>query len=224
MISIRQRLLLEQRLLAKCFSPVTWAARNLSWLPNGLTIFRMLATPLIGWQIAERQWVSAFACLWLAGVSDFFDGWLARTFQWNSDLGQKLDPIADKFLAVCVFAGLWWAKSCPTWLALLIAFRDLLIVGGAWWIHRKTGLREFPPLFSGKVSTTFQMIGALCLLANTAAADIWGWPFGGSLASGIDQFLISQLLAIPIAGATVFSACDYVRVGLQMLGVGVKKY
>jgi cardiolipin synthase len=70
-------------------------------IPNLLTYARIGAVPVVAWLIYHgglwERWI-ALALFILAGVSDFFDGWLARRWRQVSSLGRMLDPIADKLL------------------------------------------------------------------------------------------------------------------------------
>ena len=65
----------------------------------------------------------------VAGLSDAVDGWLARRYGGNS-IGALLDPVADKALLVTMYVTLAVVRELPDWLAILVVFRDLLIVGG----------------------------------------------------------------------------------------------
>ena len=64
-----------------------------------------------------------------AGLSDALDGWLARRYGGNA-VGALMDPVADKALLVTMYVTLAAVGALPDWLAILVVFRDLLIVGG----------------------------------------------------------------------------------------------
>ena len=84
-------------------------AMNLSWIPNAITIARMvMALPLL-WLLVNGHYPQAFWLALVAGASDALDGLLAQRFGWRSALGGLLDPIADKLLMSVCFLGLWWS-------------------------------------------------------------------------------------------------------------------
>lgn len=108
---------------------------NLSFIPNLLTIARMVVVPPLVWLllIGEYQWALALAIF--AGVSDLLDGWLARRFSWQSRWGSVFDPLADKLLMVASYVTLGWLGELPWWLIALVIFRDLVIVIGGFVYH-----------------------------------------------------------------------------------------
>lgn len=108
---------------------------NLAWIPNVLTVGRMLAVPpLVALLVAGRyDWALAVAVA--AGLSDLLDGWLARRFGWQSRFGGLADPAADKILMVASYMTLAWLGYLPWWLFGLVILRDLVIVIGGWVYH-----------------------------------------------------------------------------------------
>ncbi len=67
----------------------------------------------------------------IAAVSDGLDGYLAKRFNWTSELGRVLDPLADKVLLIAVFITAAWLDIAPWWLAAVAIARDLVIGFGA---------------------------------------------------------------------------------------------
>ena len=122
-----------------------------------------------------------------AGVSDALDGWLARATGARSALGAVLDPLADKALLVSVYVTLAAVGVLPDWIAVLVVFRDLLIVGGyfALWVagHRM----PIEPILVSKANTALQIALAALALASAPAmlvqAALW-LTAASTLASG----------------------------------------
>ena len=98
-------------------------------LPNLISLMRLLLVPLTVWLILSNAYALAFATFLVAGISDGFDGFLARRFDWRTRLGAYLDPLADKALVVSVFVTLGLLKMIPAWLVIMVVSRDALIVG-----------------------------------------------------------------------------------------------
>src|SRR6185295_4667188 len=67
-------------------------------IPNSITLGRLVLVPLVVWLIIDHEMEAAFLLFLLAGLSDAADGYLAKRYGWNSELGAYLDPIADKAL------------------------------------------------------------------------------------------------------------------------------
>jgi cardiolipin synthase (CMP-forming) len=134
-------------------------------LPNLITMARLCAVPATVWLILNSRLDLAFWLFVAAGVSDAVDGWVARVRNARSALGAILDPMADKLLLVCVFVTLAAIGVLPDWLAILVVFRDLVIVGGVlvlWVLGQPPKIR---PLFVSKANTVAQIaLAALALL------------------------------------------------------------
>ena len=98
-------------------------------LPNAISFARLCAVPVAIYLVIEEAWVAAFLLFAAAGISDAIDGWLARR-QGGTALGAALDPLADKALMVGMYITLAALRQLPVWLAILVVFRDIMIVGG----------------------------------------------------------------------------------------------
>lgn len=169
---------------------------TLSWIPNAITIGRMvMALPLL-WLLMSGFYQEALWLALLAGSSDALDGFIAKRFGWRSVLGGILDPIADKLLLTVCFFGLWWSKTLPTWLVAVVLGRDVVILLGAyvWW--RLIG--SFKPAPSGlsKATTLAQIALIALVLAHLAGFDI--------LQSWVPPLMLAT------AAITLVSGADYV--------------
>src|SRR5215831_7198534 len=109
--------------------------RNWS-LPNILTYARVAAVPLVAgflyWSAEPWARWTALAIFVAAGVSDFFDGYLARAWSQQSSLGRMLDPIADKLLVsavILVLAANQTISGLSLWAAIVILCREILVSG-----------------------------------------------------------------------------------------------
>jgi phosphatidylglycerophosphate synthase len=79
---------------------------RLGWLPNAICVLRMLLVVPLMIALLGEHYAAAVILLVVAGASDGLDGFLAKTFGWQTRLGSLLDPAADKLLLVSVFVGL----------------------------------------------------------------------------------------------------------------------
>lgn len=146
-------------------------------LPNLITLARLCCVPAAVWLMLHQRLDIAFMVFVGAGLSDAVDGWLARVRNARSRLGALLDPVADKALIVSVYVTLAATGVLPDWLAILVVFRDLLIVGGVvllWVLGVPARIR---PLLISKANTAAQIaLAALALLLkgfDLAAPDLF---------------------------------------------------
>ncbi|MBC7925939.1 MAG: CDP-alcohol phosphatidyltransferase family protein [Bryobacteraceae bacterium] len=168
----------------------------MAWLPNLLTCLRILLTPLIIRDVLDGHCEFALWLSLIAGLSDAADGFLARRFNWSSRLGAYLDPVADKFLLTGLYISFGISGVAPPALAWLVVCRDVIIlamVGGAFAL---TSIRDFPPSIPGKISTLFQITGALILLGSCAEVPLTD--------------AVVPLTTILVAAATVVSGVHYI--------------
>lgn len=110
----------------------------------------------------------AFILIFIAGISDAFDGFLARAFKWQSTLGSFLDPLADKLLLGVIFISLAYKGIIPNWLVILVITRDIIILLGAGFYQWMTQELNISPLFSSKINTALQIIFVLVIMYHLA--------------------------------------------------------
>lgn len=182
-------------------------------VPNLLSAARLLGVPLFLWLVivAERDgW--AFALLMVSGVTDWLDGYLARTLDQRSRLGEILDPVADRLYIFAVVVGLAWRDFIPWWVAVLLPLRDLLLWGLVP-LLRSRGYTALPVHFLGKAAT-FNLLYAFPLLllgggdgSLATLANVFGWAFAcwgialywwaGLLYAWQVRVLLQQTLPVP---------------------------
>ncbi len=142
--------------------------------PNVITFARLCAVPLAFWLVLEHRLDQAFFLFVAAGLSDAVDGWLARRYGGNA-IGALLDPVADKALLVTMYVTMAAVDALPAWLAILVVFRDLVIVGGVLIL----GVLGHPviirPLYISKLNTMFQimLVAAILLKAGFDLSMPW---------------------------------------------------
>lgn len=143
-------------------------------LPNYLTIFRIVLTPvfftfLVSYREGQEiyRW-AALAVFILAVFTDAIDGPLARCSGQQTELGRFLDPLADKTLLLSGYLGLLFVPALPVhppvWVTVSIVFRDVMILGGILVIFCFSGKLSVRPNVLGKVTTAFQMATLISVL------------------------------------------------------------
>lgn len=129
-----------------------------------LTLLRLFVLPFLVIEILDAHWRLAFLLLWIAGLSDTFDGLLARKLKQHTTLGQYLDPIADKALLSTLFLVLTHVNVIPRYVTVLVFSRDLGILLISTLLYVTNILRDFRPSWLGKVSTAVQIITVLVVM------------------------------------------------------------
>ncbi len=99
-------------------------------LPNQLTILRIILTPVFLYFFLSDNPLFiqiSLAVYIVAALTDWYDGWLARKFNYITEWGKFWDPLADKILTSVVFIGFVIVGLLPLWMVILIIFRDLSV-------------------------------------------------------------------------------------------------
>ena len=104
---------------------------KLRYIPNILSITRLLLVPVFVVLFLNDHIPAAVAVFLLAGATDVADGYLARKFEWTSTLGRLLDPVADKFLQMSAFVCLWLTHRIPWWMVAVYFVKELATAVGA---------------------------------------------------------------------------------------------
>jgi len=143
------------KLVQKTNAPNTTMLKN---IPNALTAFRLLLIIPFLVSLYRQAYPSAFYLYLLAGVTDGIDGWLARLYKWQSNLGSFIDPLADKLLIASSFISLALLSILPWWLVILVFMRDLTISMGvmAWYWFVATEI-ELKRTLMSKFNTAIQI-------------------------------------------------------------------
>jgi cardiolipin synthase (CMP-forming) len=180
-------------------------------LANLLTYGRLVAVPavvgLLYWP--EDHWSrwAALIVFAVAAITDYLDGYVARTYGQQSALGRMLDPIADKLLvAACLLmlVAVGTIHGWSLWAAIVILCREILV----------SGLREFlaelkvsvPVSRVAKWKTTFQLLSLGFLIAGPAGDTV----LPGNTQIGLILLWVSALL-------TIYTGWDYLKTGIRHL-------
>ena len=136
----------------------------LKFVPNIITISRILLTFLFVPFFLSDEFTWALIIFSIAAVSDFFDGYVARKFKITSKFGAMMDPLADKVLMFVSYLLFAYEKIIPYYLAGVVILRDLLILVVVLTCLIKKIKLKFSPLMSSKINTTAQLVFVILIL------------------------------------------------------------
>ena len=152
------------------------------WLPNALTILRLVLVPVFVWLMfvdpTSFAWrMAATVAFGVAILTDTLDGRLARRYGLVSDFGKIWDPIADKALTGAAFIGLSILGELPWWVTILILVREW---GITWMRVRMLKYAVMAAAPGGKLKTVLQSIALLMFLpypiwATAQTLPFWFW-------------------------------------------------
>ena len=201
----------------------------MTWnIPNILTLLRLLAAPgvVLMFLYFARPWADWFALILFvsAAVTDWFDGYLARSWKQETKLGAMLDPIADKAMVVIALVVIVGYAGMDPWLLLpatLIIFREVFV----------SGLREFLGAQAGKLKvtklakwkTTVQMFAIGLLMLSSVIHPAEGHEPKNELIAQIVFYIslgiggVGLLVLWTAAWFTIVTGWDYFRKGMPYI-------
>jgi cardiolipin synthase len=181
-------------------------------LPNVLTWLRILSIPLFvgifyfpaSWFSASEKNILATLIFAFAAVTDWMDGYLARTLNQTSKFGAFLDPVADKLMVVAALVVLVQLERLDAVIAFIIIGREITVSALREWMAQIGKSKSVAVSFLGKIKTGSQMAAILLLLFHETF-----WP-------GINAHLVGTWLIYLAAALTLWSMVYYLRLAVPL--------
>lgn len=172
-------------------------------IPNILTVARFFLIPFIIYFLVMDQYLLAFIFLTISGLTDVLDGFIARKFNFITNFGKLIDPLADKATQIAVLLTLAFKNIIPFWMILIVALKEATMIAGASFLYGKELVVSSK--WYGKLSTVLFYVAIVCSFGIKYWNTISETP-GNSIAP-LPQFdLWIYYLAI---AATIFSLVMY---------------
>ena len=164
-------------------------------IPNILTIIRFILIPFIYISVINKHFFTALIIFTISAITDILDGFIARKFNYITDLGKLMDPLADKLTQISLLLALSFLKISPWWIFAIVFIKELVLVISASVLYSKKDVVVYSKWY-GKLATTLFYLAIVCSLIIN--------QFNITFAFRIDLYL--YYLAIL---ATIFSLIMY---------------
>ena len=175
--------------------------KGIATLPNLITMVRLLVLPVfVVMLLANEQRAGAALLLGVLGMTDWVDGWVARTFNQTSQFGMVFDPFVDRTLFVVGTGAVLMDGGVPLWFCVAILFREVF-VGLMMLVGTMFGMKRFAVSIWGKRYTFLLMTAVPLLLLGSSshitadAAWVGGWVLG---IPGLIMSYVVGVLYIPV--------------------------
>lgn len=142
-------------------------------LPNQLTVLRIILTPVFLVLFLSEDPVMiqiSIGVFIIAAITDWYDGWLARKFNYITEWGKFLDPLADKILTSTAFIAFVILNILPLWMVLVIIIRDIIVTALRLFAEQRK--ITFKTSYSAKWKTFLQMFFLYYLLVIYTANKV----------------------------------------------------
>lgn len=130
--------------------------------PNILTIIRFLLIPVIIVFAFQDNYIAAIIVLTISGLTDILDGYIARKFNFITDFGKLMDPLADKATQVALLGTLTIQKIIPLWIIVIVIIKEFLMISGASFLYGKELVVSSK--WYGKLATVLFYVAIVCSL------------------------------------------------------------
>ena len=173
-------------------------------VPNILTIIRFLLIPIIIILAFQDNYIGTIIVLTISGLTDILDGYIARKFNFISDFGKLMDPLADKATQIALLGTLTIQKIIPLWIIVIVIIKEFLMVSGASFLYGKELVVSSK--WYGKLATVLFYVAIVCSLFT----QYWN----GSLVTAYNLPIIPEFhtyiyyLAVI---STIFSLIMYIK-------------
>jgi len=178
------------------------------YLPNILSLIRIILVPLILWLLIKDLFIISAITIIVVGLTDFFDGYLARKYNSESLVGFYLDAIADKVLIITIYLILGIKLLLPLYLIILIVSREVLI-SGAYLFKLALNLKfNLKPILISKINTFLQIVLIIfvCFLSINQINQL------------MEAMFIRNILIALVTITTIVSSLIYIIIWLKVVG------
>lgn len=107
----------------------------LKHIPNALTILRFFIIPFIIYYLVQDEYIVAFILLTFSGLTDVLDGTIARKFNFITNFGKLIDPLADKVTQLSILCTLVLKSIIPLWIVIIVLLKEAFMVCGASFLY-----------------------------------------------------------------------------------------
>lgn len=174
------------------------------YIPNILTISRFVLIPFIVISLLSENYILSIILLSISGITDILDGVIARKFNFISNFGKLIDPLADKATQVSILVTLVFQNVIPLWILVVIFAKEMLMIAGASFLYGKDLVVS--SRWYGKLSTTMIYLA----MVSSFAINLWNKPliqhpeYSAKMLPNFDIYL--YIIAIVV---TIFSLVMY---------------
>ena len=129
-------------------------------IPNILTIARFFLIPFIIYFIVIDQYIATIILLTISGLTDVLDGWIARKFNYITNFGKLIDPLADKATQLAVLLTITFKEIIHFWIIIVVALKEAAMIAGASFLYGKELVVSSK--WFGKLATVLFYVAIVC--------------------------------------------------------------
>lgn len=132
-------------------------------IPNILTIIRFILIPFIFISVVSRHYLIGIIIFTMSAITDILDGFIARKYNYITDIGKLIDPLADKFTQVALLLALTILQLLPWWILAIVFVKECVMVISASVLYSKKDVVVYSKWY-GKLATVLFYLAIICSL------------------------------------------------------------
>lgn len=171
----------------------------LKHIPNILTIVRFFLIPFIVIFALQGNYIVATVFLVLSGFTDVADGYIARKYNFITDFGKLMDPLADKCTQVATLVVLVVQEIIPIWILMIVIVKEFLLVAGASFLYGKDLVVSSK--WYGKVSTVLFYVAIFCSMI----IEQFGLPYE------FDNYIYYLAIVLTVFSLVMYFKAFYIK-------------
>lgn len=190
-----------------------------------LTCLRIFLLPFIAHALITRSWVVALCLFFIAAVTDVLDGYFARRWKQETQIGAVLDPLADKLLMLTCYVVLVYAPApglvLPVWFLVLVAGKELVLLLGAAYFSLIRHSIKIRSTAWGKAAMLVQVLFVgwllVCVVSNWSSPLIFNFFLGVTTVLVIASLVDYSVLAVKSASSSKWTMLSLCIMGFGLL-------
>ena len=135
-------------------------------IPNILTIIRFILIPFIFFSVISHHYLTALIIFTLSAITDVLDGYIARKYNYITDIGKLIDPLADKLTQISLLLSLTILNILPWWIFAIVFIKEVLMVTTASLLYKKKDVVVYSKWYGKLATVLFYLAIVMSLLMN----------------------------------------------------------
>lgn len=140
---------------------------NIKYLPNYLTILRLILVPIIFTLVLTEKYLAAFVFFLIANITDILDGQIARKYNLITDWGKLMDPLADKITQISTISALIIKGIIPFWILIVLTTKELIMISVGFTLYQNKVMTVHSKWYGKLATILFFVAIVFSLLSNT---------------------------------------------------------
>ena len=135
-------------------------------IPNILTIIRFILIPFIFTSVVNEDFLATIIIFTISAITDILDGYIARKYNYITDIGKLIDPLADKLTQMSLLLSLAILKILPWWIFAIVFIKECVMIISASLMYKKEDVVVYSKWYGKLATVLFYLAIVVSLIVN----------------------------------------------------------